>query len=237
METWPEDICQFLNKNYRSFIGWQCEGEYRSSPNEYDGLVTSFQQILKRYSMTGYHCTKLTENEIVEIKTQGMILQNTNTLQRRIDNLLISNLICENVALSLKSKNQSGDRNRANMLWFCFFAPRLAGEDGIGRFFKYWGGEALYNSHEDNLVTSAKLQEIGIPCVIEASVPLGSLPDIQLPYGQFIRCYLKEKGSSLENGTDFEAYIAQPLDPSNIKEVHQFPSAAFMELTGYAQWD
>jgi hypothetical protein len=47
-----------------------------------------------------------------------------------------------------KSENQSDEKYRKNMIWFCFFLPKIAGEHGIMRFFRSWGGEALYNSHE-----------------------------------------------------------------------------------------
>jgi hypothetical protein len=52
-------------------------------------------------------------------------------------------------ATAFASKNQAGDLNRAGKIWFCFFPPHHAGQRGIERFFRYWGGEALYNSHQD----------------------------------------------------------------------------------------
>lgn len=236
LSTWPEDILRFLDDHFPGFIGWECEGDYLSSGPSYDVLVGSFREILRKHSMRGFHCTRLTEEGILDIRTHGLALQNKRTLCERINNLLDSDLISKEIAKCLIDKNQSDDRNRANMLWFCFFPPRLAGQDGIGRFFRHWGGEALYNSHESNPVTSPKLQEIGIPCVVEALVPFKSMPDFGLPDGQFTRSYLKEKGYELTNGLEYKAYIIAPLAPSNIIEIYQYPSKTFLELTGCADW-
>lgn len=237
LETWPKDISQFLDEHFQSFIGWECKGDYSSPVAVYDNLIMSFRDILKKYSLRGFHCSRLTEEEIFDVRNHGLTLQNTDTLNERINKLLASNLISTNVAQCLRGNNQSGDEYRANKLWFCFFPPHLAGHHGIGRFFKHWGGEALYNSHEENPVTGKQLQKIGIPCVVEALVPLSSMPDVRLPDGQFIRSYLKEKGHSIENGLEFEAYITKSLDPADIIEIHQFPEKTFIDLTGCNHWD
>ena len=237
METWPKEISQFLDERFHSFIGWECEGDYLSSPPEYDKLVSEFGKILKQYSLRGFHCTRLTEEEIFFIRKHGLTLQNLNTLCKRIDKLVVSNQMSKQIADCLMDNNQSGAINRANKLWFCFFPPHVAGQHGIERFFRHWGGEALYNSHENNPVTGEWLQKIGTPCVIEALVPLKSMPDIRLPYGQFIRSYLKDKGYFIEKGIEFEGYIIEPLNPINIIDIHQFPCNSFIDLTGCAHWD
>src|SRR5206468_12583890 len=38
-----------------------------------------------------------------------------------------------------------------------------------------WGGEALYNSHDNDLETDPVLKIIGVPCLVEAVVPIASL--------------------------------------------------------------
>lgn len=235
--TWPKDIARFMEEHSHSFIGWECKGDFSTSGPEHDRLVTEFGEILKKYSLHGYHCTRLTEEEIINIRNKGLTLQNRETLCERINKLQKAKLINKEEAMCLVANNQSGDRNRANMLWFCFFPPREAGENGIERFFRHWGGEALYNSHEDDPVTGERLQEIGIPCVVEAMVPLKSMPDSRLPDRQFIRAYLKEKGYRLFNGLDFEGYIIEDLASTNVIDIHQFSNKAFLELTGCAQWE
>lgn len=63
-----------------------------------------------------------------------MVGQNSASLNARIDMLVNQQLVTNEIAQSLKKSNQSGDSNRANMQWFCFFEPFIAGESGIGRF-------------------------------------------------------------------------------------------------------
>ncbi|MDA3788329.1 MAG: hypothetical protein PF503_07515 [Desulfobacula sp.] len=236
METWPKEVRQFLDNNYHDFIGWECEGQGQSSPSQYDQLIYSFRNVLKGFSLLGYHCTKLTREEISAVKSEGMQLQNQNTLSARIDSLQKIGVIDELVAMSLKNNNQSGETDRANMLWFCFFEPNIEGESGIGRFFRSWGGEALYNSHEGNQTTGTLLLQIGVSCVIQASVPMQYMPDNRLPCENFIRSYLKHKGYKIDNAIEAEGYINQPLPASYISDIHEYPSAEFFALTGCEHW-
>ncbi len=49
----------------------------------------------------------------------------------------------------------------------------LRSEGAVGRLFRSWGGEALYNSHEDDLETGPLLRRIGTPCIWIVVLPIG----------------------------------------------------------------
>ncbi len=83
------------------------------------------RNILRKYSLIGYHCTKLTEAEIRNIHTNGMVLQSATSLNKRIDSIEMDGMITTKVAGLLRGKNQANDSNRVNMLWFCFFEPHF----------------------------------------------------------------------------------------------------------------
>lgn len=166
-----------------------------------------------------------------------MTLQDLASLSTRIDRLFNSGLINSTVAERLKCENQANDSARAKMLWFCFFEPFHAGERGIGRFFKSWGGEALYNSHEDDPMTGSILRQIGTPCVIKVRVPIASLKDSNFPDGALARVALSKLGHHPKNPIEHEGYSIQSLPAANILEVIENPSARFVELTKCDRWD
>ncbi|KWB20846.1 hypothetical protein WL32_17100 [Burkholderia cepacia] len=115
-------------------------------------------------------------------------------LRCRIDGLVQAGLLACEIGAGLAQRNQAEDSNRARRLWFCFFPPGLEGESGIGRFFRHWGGEALYNSHEHDAKTSPILRAIGTPCIVEANVPIASLaPGVRLAM-KLVRRYLIAHG-------------------------------------------
>lgn len=195
------------------------------------------RDVLRKHSLIGYHCTKLTVDEIKEIRTYGMLLQNSASLKKRISCLKDSGLINADVAQDLMNRNQADDSNRANMLWFCFFEPFLAGRSGIERFFRYWGGEALYKSHEGHPVTRNALLNIGIPCVIKAKVSIASLTNSYYPDSAMIRAFLSKRGHQLENEIEHEGFSTSGIGPQDIIEILKQPSDKFNALTKYDKWD
>lgn len=173
-ETWPADLVAYLNTHGDLLANWELRTAL-VSPKEYDRTIYGLRDILNKYSLIGWHCTRLTEMEITGIIESGMELPDAEMLNRRIGALERGRIITAQVAAKLRASNQALESNRAGMIWFCFFSPHIGGEHGIERFFRSWGGEALYNSHEDDPETGPVLAGIGVPCLIEAIVPIASL--------------------------------------------------------------
>jgi hypothetical protein len=122
------------------------------------------------------------------------------------------------------------------MLWFCFFEPFLAGEHGIGRLFRSWGGEALYNSHESDPITGPVLRKLGVPCVIKANVPITNLKESKFPDGALARMALSKLGHRLKIPTEHEGYSTQCLSAAQILDIFEYPSQGFVELTKCNEW-
>ena len=129
--TWPANIKTYLNDNHDLFYSWEKDSnENLVSWQEYDGAILGLRDILKKteYVLPGYHCTRLTEEEIEHILTTGMQLPDEDMLNRRIDRVVNSGIVDIDIGMYLKGKNQSGDSNRACKIWFCFFPPYIAGQ-------------------------------------------------------------------------------------------------------------
>ena len=192
--------------------------------------------MLSKYSLIGYHCTRLTDQEIAQIRSYGMQLQNFFTLRSRIKKLADAKLLSSSIAERLELENQAGDGNRAHMLWFCFYEPYIAGEFGVGRLFRSWGGEALYNSHEHDSVTGSVLRGIGKPCVIMVSVPISSLKLSKYPDAALARVVLSKEGHRLRAPVEHVGCITEGLSNRAILRIFEYPEQRFIELTKCNEW-
>jgi hypothetical protein len=191
---------------------------------------------LESYSIQGWHCTRLTDAEVATILSTGVHFPNREILNRRIDAVVMDGSLSPDLAERLKARNQAADNNRAGKLWFCFYAPKLAGEGGIGRFFRHWGGEALYNYHEDNRVTSPALRVIGTPRVVVAEIPIAFLSNTFGLATHVTRRFLTERGHDVERAERQEGYVVRHLPWSAIREVVTLHSSEFSRLTGCDDW-
>lgn len=235
-ESWPADLRTYLNRHHDLFLDWETKSTNLTAA-AYDRAVYGLRDVLQQYAITGWHCTRLTEMEIADILSGGMRLPDATMLNQRIDALLTAGLVTETIARSLKARNQAHEEYRAGMVWFCFFPPRLAGESGIGRFFRFWGGEALYNSHERDTETAVAISSVGVPCLVEADVPIATLE----PHGglcfKIVRRFLISRGYQTNELVDHEDRIKHALPAENIRRIISFPEPEFVKLTGCDCWD
>ena len=187
------------------------------SGQDHDEAICGLRHALQPYEILGWHCTRLTEVEADEIRRNGMQLPNAEMLARRIDALVKTDEITPDIAGRLKSENQSDETGRAGKIWFCFYPPRNAGEGGIERFFRHWGGEALYVCHENDPLTSAAISCIGTPRIVEAHVPIASLQKYGSLDCSIYRRYLFSRGSRIPQPSDYEVpWFSMITDSSRI---------------------
>lgn len=236
--TWPIVVIECLKKHRDLFKSVFMEIKKGLVPwEDYEKATKELHKILLPFNIKGYHCTKLTELEIEQIENDGMKLQDLDSLSKRINDLADSNIISFEIAKKLKKENDANDKNRSKMLWFCFFPPKEAGQLGIERFFRSWGGEALYNSHEDNPDTGKILKKIGNGCIIEANIPISNLNQNSYLIDKVIRNFLKKRGLDTSESCNLVEYSEKNIPASNIEKVFQFPSPQFIELSGCDTWD
>jgi hypothetical protein len=140
------------------------------------------------------------------------------------------------MARRLRARHDAHAPNRKGRIWFCFYPPRLASQPGIERFFRSWGGEALYVDHEADPVTGVVLNGIGTPCLVEAEVPIAG---IDLRYGlveRLGRQFLINRGLKTMEPAEHEDYTMQPVPSAQIIRVIKFPAKDFLALTDGREW-
>jgi hypothetical protein len=239
--TWPAEVTEFLEKHHDLFLGWEKSRAGQPtiatvSGRAYDRAISDLRALLRPHALRGYHCTRLTEAEIDQVISTGTQLPNAAMLHHRIQALNEAGLIDRQIVDRLQRENLAGDANRAGKIWFCFFPPRLGGQSGIERFFRHWGGEALYVYHERDDETGAVLRRIGTPCIIEADVSIAALEVYSFLDIKIARRFLVNRGYETVEPVDHEDRAKQPIPAPNIRRVIRHPEPTFFKLTACASW-
>ncbi|HEY0838283.1 MAG TPA: hypothetical protein VGE72_30535 [Azospirillum sp.] len=233
--TWPQDLLSFLDAHRQLFQAWE-ERSGTVGAAEYDRAHAGLHKVLQQNVIVGWHCTRLTDRERAAVVRDGMSLPNRGMLLRRINDAVSDGLLANGIATRLKAEHEADDPHRANRIWFCFFPPRLAGDFGVGRLFRSWGGEALYGLHEDDPATGPALRRIGQPCIVEAGVPIASLRPHSFLVDKIVRRYLVHHGFRTSEPVDHEDCALHPLPAVAVRRVIALGDPDFVTLTGCNTW-
>ena len=79
--TWPKAVCAFLAEHHELFLRWETT-QGGVSPQMFDGAIVGLANVLQPHEMVGWHCTRLTDQEIEEISRNGMRLPDGTMLAR-----------------------------------------------------------------------------------------------------------------------------------------------------------
>jgi hypothetical protein len=241
LSTWPPEVIEFLENHHDRFLGREQSLIGQTpiipwSPEAYDRALLGLRSLLNPYTLRGYHCTRLTETEIEHVISTGMQPPNSTILQGRIQALEDAGLIERRVADRLRAENLAHQKNRAGKIWFCFFPPQLGGQSGIERFFRFWGGEALYGLHELDSETGTVLRSIGTPCIVEADVPMASLAIHSYLDTHVARQFLVNRGFKTGEHAEHEDRAEQEIPAANIRRIVRHPERDFCNLTDCLSW-
>jgi hypothetical protein len=238
--TWPPDVLAYLARNHGLFLNWVMPNAgaqaHTTTPQQYDKALEGLRAVFNNHSLHGYHCTRMTAGEIRHIETTGMQLPNGAMLRQRIQSLEAEGLITASVARALIENNQADAPIRAGKIWFCFFEPHLGGESGIGSLLRYWGGEALYRSHDQDPERGPVLERLGTPCLVEADVPIASLRGPSFLDMKAVDQFLKTRGAPTNEPLEHEDYALRAIPAQHIRRVIQFPEPDFVSLTRCNTW-
>lgn len=201
--------------------------------SEWVSIISQIEGILKLNRFVGFHCTKLTVNEIVNIFTGGLIPLSSKMLNQRINQLHNRKMINDKTKEKLKKNNLSDENNRKGYVFFFHGSKTLKDEWGLFRLFRLWGGEALYANFENNPDIFKELFNIGKPCIV-----LGSLcyEDVN-PYlsigERFVTVYLNK--DNLDNCSyDFDNWVDKKVEVLSVITAEE---ELFEQLTGFSTWN
>jgi hypothetical protein len=85
--------------------------------------------------------------------------------------------------------------------------------------------------------TGLILAGIGVPCLVEAEVPIVSLPTAVGLALKIYRRFLVSKGHRSVEPLDHVDRATRPLPPDSIRRIIRFPEPDFVRLTKCDEWD
>lgn len=166
------DIVANIEETYPGFI----LDMKRNNVDDEDLFYTYLNQ--NNFSFIAYHCTRLTDLEISEIKSNGMARGGKELLQNKIKRLPKS---CDDIKDELLNHvNGLHETQADSSIYVSFGNLDLVADKACDKIFtQYWGGESIYNFYDniDSFISKrlqyikSKLQTISTPCIILLRCP------------------------------------------------------------------
>lgn len=261
--TWPDRFLEIMSENKSLFIAFQAEdlridklarkevtlrmGRNRpvnAYADEYADAVSALAEILREHNIVGYHCTRLAEYEIASIRRDGMRILTAELIHQRLQSALDAGLLSEDRHRYLQDSeilkeslnNKYGERT--NYIWFCPNLSTLKEGAAVSRFFGSWGGEAVYNGHEEDENIGPHLKAVGIPCIVKCSMPIVDVEDdLEGMAKRFIAQFIsKDVDFSPDPSADFDMSIQRDLSATEVLEIIKFNDPRFEAMTDHANW-
>lgn len=234
--AWAGELREVLNALRPVFRSWELGLPGRAAP-ALDAAIRTLGEALMPHALLGYHFTRLTKEEAVHIRENGLEVLSGGLLKRRIAAQVLQGKLAEEQAERLLANNQVSDSNRSGKAWFCFYPAHEVLEYGVRSLLGHWGGEALYNYNAKDPELGPVLRSMGSPALIEVVVPVAFLSTTNRLAMAVARLDLIHQGiMSSEYPEKFEDYSTQPLEASMVCRVVLHPDNEFFELTQCQQW-
>lgn len=250
-DTWPETILLAIKDHADEIDAYQLrraridraaarcvalrihrpENPYEPAWNK---VLKACNEALAGRYLTGFHATRLTESEREEISSNGLRILSPALLADRLNG--IADKVPNDVLDSLRTRNQACREYRAGKTWFCFTRALLLQEGGVGRFFRLWGGEALYQCHQNDTTTGRVLRELGKPCIVVARVPIAKILGTVSVGQRLVNAWCAKRGIKTADGADFEGCINADIPGRDIIHIVTLDDPEFRLLTRHDTW-
>lgn len=249
IETWPQEIINIFEENLdnlKSYLDFEDEIDnkmdeditirYQRPQNPYNTIwecvMSEVEEILKKETFIGFHCSRLTNYEIDNIEEIGLKPLNEEFLESKLKMLYNHNLISENDLFYFNKNNSAHKKNRKDRVCMFFASKTLTNEGGLFRLFRSWGGEALYLNNEHNSEINSILFGIGTPCIVLCKVThaeIDKYPRLSPTLAEIFLNSNEIDGFSY----DFELHINKIV---KVIKVLREEEQLFEYLTGFSNW-
>jgi len=243
--TWPTKAIDLLFKNkieLKEYIKLEKQIDRKAETDvllrihrPYNQFVSTFQNvnnevydIFQNEDIVGYHCTRLIQDEIDEIISNGLLPLTMDLVKNKLDRLLNLKIISEYQYQMLYDNNQSNNSSRKNKV--CLFHTQHTFKDysGLYRLLGIWGGESIYWHHEIKGELIKSLCKIGEPCIVVCKIPANDIITRYDIINRIINYYITRK--------PFEDFDSLHEHQIKVERIIKRNDALFEKLTDYSQW-
>ena len=253
-DTWPAELTELFTRELPALEAYErrraevdviCRQDVMARINvpqnahkpRRNEIVQQADAILSAYKLLGFHCTRLTEYEVADIGAHGLRPLDRSLVKERLEQAACRGLLSREVKKRLLSAHQADDDGRRGMTHFVNCRSVLFCESDVGRLFRSWGGEALYNSHEDRGDTGPVLRRIGKPAIIVTAIPLSKLRTcFDNVAARFLWKFLSDRDIPIDQAADIETHTVEAVPASCILEIITYSDRRFDLLTLCSSW-
>ena len=236
-ETWPIEFTSLLKENSELIKNYFFEekriDELKFPKNELNGykfnfqkLVHQLEQILLVHKLIGIHCTRLLDEEIENLKEEGLKPLTQELAISKINTAYSKGIITNHLKNELLNKEEYQLECRTDMAYFFHCLSTLKQESDLNKLFGYWGGEAIYMYNKD----STELKKIGTPCIVLLSINVSELNPVYPLSERMIEGHF-------ENNLDSQDSDSIMNKPVKVLDIIKYPNDLFEELTNYSKWE
>ena len=141
-----------IDRLYRDDVSLRINPPENKYKQPYLELIERLETLLTPHRIIAYHCSRLTQEEIVNIKQGGLQVLSAELIHKRLRQCLSGGYLKPAEYESLMASqpvseclgNKQGDRT--SKIWFCANRSTLQDDGSVYRLFRSWGGEAVYGA-------------------------------------------------------------------------------------------
>ncbi len=249
--TWPTQVINLLELNLKIIQFYLIEQKeiddkcctddlnFRLNPpdnswiKEWEDLTEKLKIIIQDCLFCGFHCTRLVESEINDIQSNGLKVLCPDFTKKRIEKRLKDNLMTLETAQEIINKNESSKSNRIGQVCFSHCLSTLNQELAVYRFFRSWGGEAIYVNRENGL-SGKELWHIGIPCIVVGTLNYSDIGKSMLEKRMInIWANYYRLCEGIQEDNDFDSFIKRDVKAIDII---RYDDSRFEKLTNSSKW-
>jgi len=194
--------------------------------------INSIEEILLKEKFLGFHCTRLTNKEIKLISNNGLIPLSKELIKEKLTRVFSDKLISEETFKFLLENNASDQENRKGKIWFLHDTRTLKDSHSVGRLFENWGGESIYNDHENLQTIKSEITKIGKPTILVCSFDFEELSPFKRLAEYISKIWINRKSKE----SFVNLFDTKIVKEKEVKIIIKYGDKLFDELTEYRNW-
>ena len=241
LETEADLIRNYLQTDQKIFLDF----DHSDNPNRpmlrpdnpyayaFSALEEAIGREMEQRTIRAFHYTRMTDNEVGILRSEGIHLSTPATLERRLGDIVDAGLLSRDIADQIVAESpfviDEQLRARADKFYLASH-PVVIDNPGVKPLLKYWGGEVASMYIRDKEL-AARLALWGKPRIIEVAVPMRATTKYH-PHSAgcaAIASFARSRGS-ITSSHAFDVAVNKPLPATAILAVHTEGDPPFAQM-------
>ena len=184
-------------------------------------LLEELTELFRTRTVRCWHYTRLTDDEIVAIRKDGVVPGSLESMQARIANQVEAGRLSEAEQAAILAASPLQDPEQAHGRLGTFWVTDRAlhpTHDSVEPLLTHWGGEVVYFHLQDRALI-ARIRGFGQPVVLELAVPVASTKHA-INFAESALSAVTEGLGYSPRVRGIDAYLTQPLGPEGLIAIH-----------------